>query len=598
MKEYGKHNFLGTRKVLETSPEVKLGKYEWITYEKALDTIIALSKGYMELDLCPMTPGDPNFPNTKQMRFLGIYSKNRAEWMLCDQAAMAMGITTVPYYDTLGDDIFNYITAHTQLRTIALTASFIPKILSYKSTPEGEEQLCSLKNLILLDDISEELYVKVEEADLKIYKFSEVIEKGNKSEIELNPAKPETVATISYTSGTTGMPKGVILTHGNMVGCLAGVLSMDWFDLTLGDSAISYLPLAHMWERLLVQMCIGRGVATGFYNGNVFKLKEDLAQLKPTQMASVPRLYNRFYDVIKSKIDETSGLKRKLIDRALSVKINQYHKTGKTTHFFYDKLVFNKMKNVLGGKMRTMTSGSAPLSAEVLDMLKVCFCTPICEGYAQTETCAGGCVSNSDDKISGHCGTPWFCSELKLIDCPEMEYFATDKDVEGNPMPRGEVCYRGTNVTQGYFKDPLRTKDAIDSEGWLHTGDVGQFFKGGRLKIIDRISNCFKLQQGEYIAAEKLENVYIKCPYLAQIFVYGDGMRNYLVALGTLDRDNVFKWAKKTGNREVIYIAIEFEFEEKEDKNKQLLELTQSTELKKVVLESFLYLHNENKVIN
>ena len=553
MKEYGKHNFLGTRKVLETSPEVKLGKYEWITYEKALDTIIALSKGYMELDLCPMTPGDPNFPNTKQMRFLGIYSKNRAEWMLCDQAAMAMGITTVPYYDTLGDEAFYHVTQQTRLTTIALPGYAMSKVIELKSRGFGD-RLSSIKNLIVFGVVEASNICKAKEAGFEIYELWEVIEKGKQSEMELNPARAETVATLSYTSGTTGMAKGVIMTHGNIVGCLAGVLSMDWFNPDASDTVISYLPLAHMWERLMSQMSIGRGIGIGFYNGNVYTLKEDLVQLKPSLMASVPRLYSKFYDLITAKIQATSGLKRKLIDRALKTKIQQYNKTGKTTHFIYDKLIFNKMKNVLGGKMRSMVSSSAPISPDVLDVLKACFCCPITEGYGQTETCAGGCVSNLDDNLSGHCGAPWFCSELKLIDCPEMEYFATDKDVEGNPMPRGEVCYRGTNVTQGYFKAPELTKKSLDSEGWLHTGDVGQFLKGGRLRIIDRISNFFKLQQGEYIAAEKLENIYIKCPYLAQIFVYGDGMRNYLVALGTLDSPSALKWAEVSGR--ALYILI------------------------------------------
>ena len=547
MKEFKNEPLLGTRRVEETGEGPKLGGYEWMSYKETEDIVNNLARGFLDKNLCPKVEGDPQFENTREMRFLGIYAKNRAEWVLCDQAMMAISGTTIPYYDTLGEPAIYYITELTQLSTIALTSECLPRIISYKLDPVGHHKMRTLKNLLIMDKLEEGMEEEARAAGLSIFHFHDLLDAGRQSTSSLIPATRSTVASICFTSGTTGNPKGVIITHGNLLGCVAGIVKTKWYSASAEDRYLSYLPLAHMWERLMVQVNITRGVSIGFYNGNVFKLKEDLAALKPSLMISVPRLYYRFYDVIKNKIQETSGVKRMLIDRALKVKLENLRKTGETKHYLYDKLVFNQMKKVLGGNVRTMCSGSAPIAPEVLDFLKICFCAPICEGYGQTESCAGGCVTVDDDHFSGHCGSPWLCQEIKLVDIPHLHYFATDSDAYGKPAPRGEICLRGTNITQGYFKTPDKTKETIDSDGWLHTGDVGIFLQGGRLKIIDRISNCFKLQQGEYIAAEKLENVYIKCPYLAQIFVYGDGMRNYLVALGTLDRENVFKWAKQTG---------------------------------------------------
>jgi len=223
------------------------------------------------------------------------------------------------------------------------------------------------------------------------------------------------------------------------------------------------------------------------------KIKEDLAVLKPTIMVSVPRLYNRFYDAMQAKINELTGMKRTLVDWGVAKKLQLLQTKAQTTHAVYDRLVFNKFKEVLGGRVRIMITGSAPIAPEVLEFLKIAFCCQILEGYGQTECGAPASITWIKDPTCGHVGGPYKCLDIKLVDVPDMNYTSEDKDEHGRPAPRGEVCYKGYNNFKGYFRQPEQTKECIDEEGWVHTGDIGIFLPNGALKIIDRKKNIFKL---------------------------------------------------------------------------------------------------------
>lgn len=195
-------------------------------------------------------------------------------------------------------------------------------------------------------------------------------------------------------------------------------------------------------------MCYVTGMRIGFYQGDVLKLREDLAELRPTIMPSVPRLFNRFYDVMQSRMKELTGMKKRLADWAVATKLANLEKDGSVTHGLYDRLVFNKFKAILGGRVRKLVTGSAPISKDVLGFLKIAFCCPILEGYGQTETTAAATVTVAEDATSGHVGGPVVCMELKLVDVPEMNYFSTD-EIDGKPHPRGEICFRGHNIIPG-----------------------------------------------------------------------------------------------------------------------------------------------------
>lgn len=194
-----------------------------------------------------------------------------------------------------------------------------------------------------------------------------------------------------------------------------------------------------------------------------------------------------------------------------------------------------------------MLSGGAPLSPEIGEFLKVAFGCPIIEGYGLTETCAVGTVQRPDDPASGNVGGPVPAVEIKLFDIPEMNYTSQDKNDKGEIVPRGEICMRGPTIFKGYYKNKKDTEEAIDADGWFHTGDVGRINPDGSLSVIDRKKNIFKLAQGEYIAPEKIENIYVTSKYATEAFVYGDSLKATLVGIIVPNRDHVMELAKSLG---------------------------------------------------
>jgi long-chain acyl-CoA synthetase len=306
------------------------------------------------------------------------------------------------------------------------------------------------------------------------------------------------------------------------------------------DCYISYLPAAHSFEQAVFGMSVITGMKSGFFAGNVLKLTDDIQILKPTLFPSVPRLYNRIYGKIKDGVKAATGVKGWLVNRAIESKL-QYLKAGQGyEHKFYDKVVFKKMKATLGGNVRLMITGSAPISAEVLDFLKICFSAPICEGYGMTETCAGSCITYIDDPETGIVGGPLQNVKIRLRDIPEMGYLSSD-----NP-PKGEICFWGPSIMKGYFKNPEKTAEAFHND-WLLSGDVGLIQPNGAIKIIDRAKNIFKLSQGEYIAPEKLENVYVQSSYVLQCWIYGDSLRDHTVGFFVMDPEKTKKYCDETG---------------------------------------------------
>lgn len=230
-----------------------------------------------------------------------------------------------------------------------------------------------------------------------------------------------------------------------------------------------------------------------------------------------------------------------LFDTAYASK-KYYLKDGYKTHAFWDFLVFSKAQQALGGRVRRMMNGSAPLSKDVKEFCQIVFGATMLEGYGLTET--GAVISCSTDEIppGDHIGIPLGNVQICLEDVPEMNYTSHDK-----PCPRGEILMKGDNLFVGYYKQPELTKEVIDADAWLHTGDIGCWNADGTLRIIDRKKNIFKLSQGEYVAPEKIEGIYIKSPLIAQAFVHGDSLKNYLVAIIVPDSEVVAKWAKDKG---------------------------------------------------
>ncbi|KAJ6844220.1 putative long chain acyl-CoA synthetase 6, peroxisomal isoform X1 [Iris pallida] len=518
------YKYLGTR----LRPDGTVGEYKWMTYGEAGISRSAIGSGLI-------SRGIP------RGAFIGLYFINRPEWIIVDHACSAFSYVSVPLYDTLGPDAVSYIVNHATIEVIFCEPQTLSILLSFLS------KIPSLRLIVVVGGVDENIPSVHSTTGVEIITYSKLHDQGHSNLHPFRPPKPEDIATICYTSGTTGTPKkffdnvfqGAVLTHANMVANVAGSsLSIRFYP---SDVYISYLPLAHIYERSNQIALTHFGVAVGFYQGDNLKLMDDMAVLRPTLFASVPRLYNRIYAGIMNAVKQSGGLRQRLFNTAYNAKM-QAISNGKSPSPMWDKLVFNKIREKLGGRVRFMSSGASPLSPDVMEFLKVCFGGRVMEGYGMTETSCVITTMDEGDNLTGHVGSPNPACEIKLVDVPEMNYTSDDQ-----PYPRGEICVRGPIIFQGYYKDDVQTKEVIDDDGWFHTGDIGLWLPGGRLKIIDRKKNIFKLAQGEYIAPEKIENVYAKCQFVAQCFVYGDSFNSCLVAVVAVEPEVLKAWAASEG---------------------------------------------------
>ena len=377
------------------------------------------------------------------------------------------------------------------------------------------------------------------------------------------PPNPEDIHTICYTSGTTGVPKGALLSHKatccDAYACLIHIPIYGTFE----DCYLSYLPMAHVLERLIQILVLAGGGHVGFYQGSTKTLVDDMKALHPTVFTSVPRVYEeslvvfwfcrlvRMYDTVMKKVESQNALNQYLFHTALQAK-TEYLKQGYTTHRLWDTLVFDGIKNAMGlDKCRLILSGSAPLPGEVLTFLRCLTGTMVMEGYGATEVAGCSILQEPEDKTSGNIGGPTPACEVKLVDVPDMGYLTVDRHHNDIPcIARGELLIRGPILFSGYYKQPEETKAAIDSEGWYHTGDIAVLLPNYAVKIVDRKKNFFKLSQGEYVAAEKLEMIYSKSKFVSQVFVYGDSTRNFLIAIVVPDKHAVLDWYKQKFNKD------------------------------------------------
>ncbi|XP_050218183.1 long chain acyl-CoA synthetase 6, peroxisomal-like isoform X2 [Mercurialis annua] len=510
------YKYLGTRIRVDGT----VGEYKWMTYGEAGTARTAIGSGLLH-------HGIPSGS------CVGLYFINRPEWLIVDHACSAYSYTSVPLYDTLGPDAVKFIINHADVKAIFCVPQTLTPLLSFLS------EISSVRLIVVVEGMDDQMPSLPSSTGVQVITYSKLMSQGRSNLQPFCPPKPEDVATICYTSGTTGTPKGAALTHGNMIANLAGATLAHKFYAS--DIYISYLPLAHIYERANQVMVVYFGVAVGFYQGDNLKLMDDFAALRPTIFCSVPRLYNRIYAGIISAVKASGGVRERLFNAAYNAK-KQAMLNGKNPSPMWDRLVFNKIKARLGGRVRFMVSGASPLSPDVLEFLKICICGNVSEGYGMTETACVISSMDEGDNQTGHVGSPNPACEIKLVDVPEMNYTSDDK-----PYPRGEICVRGPIVFPGYHKDEAQTREVIDEDGWLHTGDIGSWLPGGRLKIIDRKKNIFKLAQGEYIAPEKIENVYAKCRFVSQCFVHGDSLNSSLVAVVSVDEDVLKAWAASEG---------------------------------------------------
>jgi len=514
--------------------------FEWLTYSQCAARSNDIGSGMRKLQLAP--PKQDEMLNDRGC--FGLFSKNLVEWVLVEQACYAHTIIPVPMYDTLDVDTFAYVVNQVELTSVLTTQDLIHTVISAK------EKTPTLKYIVQIEDsVDPQQNEKASQAGLKIITISQLEKLGKENPAPHNPPAPLDVATFCYTSGTTGDPKGAVITHRNMISDVSAIIPVLGYFFP-EDVHLSYLPLPHMFERMVQMAVTNAGGCIGFYQGDTLKLVEDLQCLRPTVFPSVPRLLNRIHDKLVAGAKEAGGLKAKLFEKALAAKLEGL-KNGKLTHPLWDRLVFSAVKKKVGlDRIRLIVTGSAPIGDSVLNFLRAAFGCPVVEGYGQTESTVAISSTGLGDLTAGTVGTALNVNDIRLQDVPDMNYLSTDTNHGKAKFPclgRGEICIRGPNILKGYYKMPDKMAETVDKEGWLHTGDIGLFLPDGRLKIIDRKKSLIKLAQGEYIAIEKIENVIIQSPYILQAFVHGDSLKVCLVAAVVVDPDQLAGWASKNG---------------------------------------------------
>jgi long-chain acyl-CoA synthetase len=459
---------------------------------------------------------------------VGIVSENRIEWIIVDFAMTTTGIIDVPVYPTLTPKQIEYI-----FNDAGVKATFVSNQVQLSKIEKIYDSVESLDKVIIFTE-------KGISAPEYLLSLKELMEIGRDFKAKnpnywidmIKEVKPEDILTIIYTSGTTGEPKGVVLTHKNLVSNILSATQV--VPMTPEDTFLSYLPFSHSFERMA-------GFYAAFACGGVVALAEsidtiaqNLLEVRPTVMTSVPRLFERLYNRIIKGVESGPALRKKIFYWALDVgkKYVQASKKGKvpawlkSQYALADKLVFSKLKARTGGRIKFFVSGGAALAKELGEFFEA-LGIKIIEGYGLTETSPVLTVNRLDDYKFGTVGKPIPGVEIKIAE-------------------DGEILARGPNVMLGYYNNPKATAEVIDKDGWFHTGDIGYFDEDGFLVITDRKKHIFVSSGGKNIAPQPIESLLAQSSYIDQVVVIGEG-KPFLTALIVPDFEAIKDYAKQNG---------------------------------------------------
>ncbi len=513
-------------------------KEEWveISYKQVLHTADAISGYFLEMGI---NKGDR----------LGLIIENSADWVYYDQGIQQIGGINVSIYPTLSEPEIEYILKDSEVRTILTGNPFLlKKILKIANNCPDLQRI-----IPVFDDY--EKHISGTELNAGVISFAELIKEGEKCigryQKDIDTLRkailPSDVASLIYTSGTTGIPKGVMLTHSNFVQnvkvCLDQIPVIDE-----KDTFLSFLPLSHVFERTATyHVCCAVGSKIAFAQ-SLELLAKNMAEVKPTVMSCVPRLLERIHDKAMKTGTAAGGTKAKIFLWAIETgkKHRERKEAGKAPGIFLsiqqnlaEKLVFSKIKEKTGGRLKFMISGGAALPKNVGEFFGN-LGIKILEGFGLTETSPVMSVTEYHRQVYGTVGRviPGIEVAIQDVETKEMINIQTHDTFDENfECGEGEVIVRGHCVMKGYWKKPQETADVIDKDGWFHTGDVGRFYKGN-LQITDRIKNMLVNAYGKNIYPTPVENTYLKSPKIEQIFLIGD-KREYVTAIITPSRETL-----------------------------------------------------------
>lgn len=534
VKLHAGQDCLGTREAFamesEVQPDGKVFQkiiqgdyYTWLKYEDVQERATNIARGLIKIGMDP-----------KQDKAL-IYADTSANWLMTALGCFKTGIPLATLYTTLGDESVKYGLNQTKAKTLILAQELMPKL------ERMIEDLPHVQNIIYIPSrVRQTLSVKFEKRT--IYSLEQIQDLGQKAgELKLDPPKTDDVAVIMYTSGSTGTPKGALLTHRNLSSAiyasLARGLDLAGEQRTPDETYMGFLPIAHIFELSHEFVVLLMGIKIGYSGPNTLTDKStmiksgqkgDASVLKPTVMLAVPTILDRVYKAIQGNVQS----KGKIFE-AVFMQLYRYRcawlKRGFGTPIL-NRLVFSKLKQSLGGKIRLIIGGGAPLSPDVHEFIRTCLDVHVAQGYGLTETVGGVMLTQKKDLTMGSVGFPLPGVKVKLVNWSEGEY--TVQDPQG---PKGEILVGGPVVSIGYFDLPDKTAESFyqDSEGtqWFYTGDIGHLQPNGNLKIIDRKKDLVKLAMGEYVSLGKVEAVLKVHPLVENVCIYADSSQSATIAI-------------------------------------------------------------------
>ncbi len=490
-----------------------LGRWRTYTWSEYADRASRIGRALLELGI---EPGDR----------VAVHSENRVAWLLADLGIQGIGAVTVGIYPTSPAAEVEYLLSHSESRIVIVEdQEQLDKTLAVR------ERLPRLEKIVLIDTsglrgFTDPMVVTL--ADLELLGEQRPVEEFSRRVAALDESD---VAVIVYTSGTTGPPKGAMLTHDNLQA--AARASARAFGVQAGDEVVSYLPLCHIAERLV---SVINAVALGYtvnFPESPNTVPQDLAEIQPTFFLGVPRVWEKFLAGVEIRMEDASALKRANYrfwmtrGRAMSAKRLRGGSSGGIVYFLGWLLLYRSVRRKLGlGRVREAISGAAPIAPQVLEWFWT-IGVPVREGYGQTEGTAIGTLNPHGDVRIGTVGRPLTGTELRIAE-------------------DGEILLRSAGVFAGYLNNDDATRETVDDDGWLHTGDVGTLDADGYLSITDRKKDIIITAGGKNISPAEIENRLKVSPYIKEAIVIGD-RRKYLSALIGIELDTVGNWAGKNG---------------------------------------------------
>lgn len=496
----------------------EMSHYKYQTYPEVYSDIKALAHGFAQIGLKPSSDK------------LHIFASTSPKWLKTFLAAQHQNITVVTAYDTLGEKGLIHSMVSTELNAVFTDNGLLSALIKpLQETPHVRTIIHSEK----IDPADKRdggrIYEEAEKAkkqilevrpDIQFFSYEEVLAKG-KDLVDTpfeHKSQPEDISCIMYTSGSTGEPKGVVLTQANILAGITGPSTNASRDLVKPtDRIIAFLPLAHIFEMVFELLSFWWGGCLGYANVKTLtdasckNCESDLAEFRPTIMVGVATVWENVRKGIMAKVKQLPSVVQKIFWASFKAKstMQLLHIPGSS---IFD-IIFKKVKAATGGELRVVLNGGSPISRDTQVFITTLIC-PMLIGYGLTETCANACILELPNFEYGVVGSLVGTVTCKLVDVPDAGYFAKNN--------QGEILLKGASITKEYWKNEKETSEAFTEDGWFQTGDIGEWQSNGHLKIIDRKKNLVKTANGEYIALEKLESTYRSNPLVLNICVYAD----------------------------------------------------------------------------